>query len=189
MKRLSIILGVILLFCVSNVLAQETKKERRSWLVGGVQYARLTGEGEAGNTFDKGIGIFGEIGFFFPKSKWAIVLYGLNMFSSKNWVKGESINATIWVPFYMEGRVFFNKESSISPFISFGGGVNSIKFENTKGAEVHGYISAGIGAHILTGKKMLIQVQAKPYIIIGNNLGQSLGFEMHLGLGYSGRIK
>ena len=134
-------------------------------------------------------GFFSELGVFFTKNKWAMVLYGFNSYGSKNWVRGESIDATISVPIYMELRVFFNEKSSFSPFVSFGLGMNTIKFENTKGAEAHLLLTAGLGTHLLVGKNFLLQAMVRPYLMVNNELGQSFAFETQFGIGYCWRKK
>lgn len=176
MKKLGVVIwGIIILCFVSDVSA-----EKRLSIA--VQYGGLMDSGIADNSFEKGIGVLGELGLVLP-SGWEWVVFGTSVYWSENKVGKSTTKAQFYVPYYTDIRRS-KKFGSFEPFLSIGTGWTRMHFDETDGSDNQWFISAGVGSYFRLGDRMALQVMIKPYRVFANSLENEWGLETHAGIGF-----
>ena len=175
-----VVVAILLLGIPAAAYAQGDR-----WIVVGATYGGIVGDGTASNKFDLAPGGYFEYGVFFS-SHWGATIAGTSFSPTKNHVGSHSASATFYAPYYGDVRWRPRAGRPFTPFVAFGMGWQRMHFEGTQGADNQGVFSAGAGFQLrLTNKGVILQVLARPYAIASNDLGQSTGFDVQVGVGRS----
>ena len=86
-----------------------------------------------------------------------------------------------WVPYYTE-FIFYQKDKQNPLFLFFGYDYARMKFEDMEKADSHHNITFGGGWNLRLNDQLYLQIKAKPYFVIGNSIGQFVGFNILLNL-------
>jgi hypothetical protein len=146
----------------------------------GAQFAGLNGAGEAGNEFDPGPGAVLQLGVEF--GQWAWLMWGVGFSTSSNRVGNSSIGATLFEPYYTDIRRLYGTGRTRG-FLSFGMAWQLIHIAGTEGSDNMFQMSLGGGAQVDVSERVFLEVAARPYLLFGNSLEQSTGYELVIGIG------
>jgi hypothetical protein len=151
----------------------------------GLNFSRYLGKGEGDNYFN-----FSKPGFQIelsgrirPGLEW--IMYGVAHFSTFNWVGKNKVPVEFWIPYYTE-FLYYQKEKKNPLFIFFGYDYVRMKFPDMEKPDSHHNISLGAGWNLKLSNRVFLQFKEKPYIVLGNSIGQKFGFNslinLHLSL-------
>jgi hypothetical protein len=186
--------GICTILAVALWVSTGQARDLRSkmWLIGGVQYGGILGSGDAGNTFDKGIGYHADYGIEF-RSRWGWVIYGLSGYGTQNRVKDSKVKGSVFVPYFTEIRKS-TPHVKFDHFFGVGFALSRLHIDKTKGSDNHMLITFGAGIQKFlphkTGRgETVLEAVVRPYLITSNSLGQNWGFETRVSIGIGRRFR
>ncbi len=141
---------------------------------GGINYSKYIGHGKGDNYFENEtpgyqleITVNNGRGF-----EW--VLWGVDYRKAANRVINNSVPVTFWTPYYTE-FLFYQKAKKHPLFWFFGYDYVRMKFPEMEKPDGHYNITFGTGWNLKLSDRLFLQFKIKPYIIIGNSIGQWFG--------------
>lgn len=152
--------------------------------VGGT-FGGLTGDGTGTNKFDLAPSGYLDYGTYFG-THWGITLLSTGYGPTKNKVGSSSIGGSIYTPYAGDIRWRAGRGRTFTPVVALGMGWRRMKFDRMKGWSNYGVASLGVGAQLRVGSSgLMLETFATPYIAFKNDLGQTTGFDVRVGLGRS----
>jgi hypothetical protein len=151
----------------------------------GANYSKYLSSGEGGNVFDyRNPGFQAELTMNNLKNfEW--ILYGVQFFKDDNVVGESVVPVKFWIPYYTE-FLWYQRDKKNPLFIFFGYDYARMKFEDMEKPDSHHNLTTGCGWNLCLSNKVYLQFKMKPYLVLGNSIGQNTGFNallnLHLGL-------
>jgi|GEM_PF-4364639 len=152
----------------------------------GISYGGVLGEGEQANTYKPGKGLWMELcGTFYQFERFVWVIWGYSAYWTKNEVENSSVAARCVTPYYTDFR-FFSHGKKFTYYGAFGFAWSRMYIDGMKGSDNLYCITTGAGAslQLKEDQHTALQASIRPYIALGNSLGQNFGAEMRLGIAF-----
>jgi|WetSurSiteA1Bulk_404760.scaffolds.fasta_scaffold01130_6 hypothetical protein len=180
--KICLCFSTLLLFC-STLNAQFFKDMSGSVLTIGVKTDKLSNEDVT--TFDHGLGVSMES--FISMKKVSAGLFGFDYYENQN-IVGDSKVLCQYYTFYffpLDWRFNIITSSSGRANLYLGAAIapQLMKVEGTHGTDYSWIYAASLGFQFAVAKHLCLQLQARPYLVSGNQFDKTAGFEMKFSIG------
>jgi hypothetical protein len=183
MKK-NILLSIILIIFVSPVvLSQYFNNEHILYSIG-IKNDQLLGQDES--KFSPGLGFSLESYLYFKG--FSMGIFCVDYYQNKNIVADSELASKFWTfyffPLDFRFKIYKPESGRLNVYCGLSTAPQMMKLEGTEGTDWSWIIAASVGVQYAYSEKGFIQLQARPYYVIGNQLSKKYGAELKLSVGY-----
>ncbi len=183
MKRILTALALLIIVLSANFGQYD---ESIIVISGGTYIPMYLGKGEGDNLFSPRLPGFQFEFTFNNYENFEWVIWGIAHSNAINKVGESEVDVSFWMPYYTE-FLFYQREKKNPLFMSFGYDYVRMRFPEFEKPDSHHNLTISGGWNLHVFNKAYLQFKVKPYIILGNSIGQWFGtnFIMNVHLGVS----